>query len=30
MILNEPRGVTRTAEANTYATKFATSPTIIE
>ena len=28
MILNAPRGVTRTAGANAYATKFATSPTI--
>jgi hypothetical protein len=28
MILNAPRGVTRTAGANAYATKFATSPII--
>ena len=28
IILNAPRGVTRTAGANAYATKFATSPTI--
>lgn len=30
MILNAPRGVTRTAGANAYATKFATSPAITE
>ena len=28
MILSAPSGVTRTAGANAYATKFATSPTI--
>lgn len=28
IILNAPRGVTRTAGANAYATKFETSPTI--
>lgn len=28
IILNAPRGVTRTAGANAYATKFAISPTI--
>lgn len=30
MILKAPRGVTRTAGANAYATKLATSPTITE
>lgn len=30
IILNAPRGVTRTAGAKAYATKLATSPTITE